>query len=401
MLIKKQNKNFETQAGFTLVELAIVMIIVGLILGSIATGLRVWKENYAHNTVKKNINNATLAATLFFGQVGRYPCPADPGLEPGDANYGAEDCTLPTIPGENPTNDPVYVGVLPLYGFDDAAGDPTADRIELRYLLPRVTEKGNNISDPWNRNFVYAVTQSLTVASDGDPMTLGDFDHSRGSIKVRDEFNNDTGGTNSNAHFIILSRGQDSDCVNGAGAPLPPTAPIPPTTIATPERENCDNDAEFSIALQSRGAGDAYYDDYLRLRRSVSTGIWAPVTGSSDLYPIPSGKVFIGDAENYQAEPPAVLDLKLDVDGNIIVDERIAASEICDDANKTNCFIPESLFDLDCPSAGEYIKGVSINAGGRLEADCQPLEFVPSQEICPNGQRLNGIYTDGTNAICE
>jgi len=375
MFIEQQVKKlFKSQSGFTLVELSIVLIIIGILMSSLGFGLRLWSVSQKHKMTKVNLENAEYAISQFRGPVGRYPCPADPALNPGDAGYGFEDCTLPVTNG-------IRIGMMPLKGYDDANATPTALPeliIDLKSLITDIKSEGNSIRDPWNINFIYAVTASQNIQST--------FDTTGGAIKITDEWGNDTGGTNSDAHFVILSRGEDASCAGRGPA----------------EAENCDNDNEFTIALQSRGNAAAnYYDDYLTFRRSTSTGIWAPVTGTTDLYPMPAGKIHVGSVGIYEEIPAAALNLKMDVDGNIISEERLAAELLCDDSAMTSCFKPQTIFDLNCGSYGQYMKGVTINSSNNLVPICEEIEFIQQSENCASGKYLRGIYTNGENIICD
>ncbi len=79
--------------GFTALELAIVMVITGLIL-VIGSSTLPWinQERFQEETrgVMAEASNAILAFSLTNN---RLPCPADPALSFGDVLFGAEDCT--------------------------------------------------------------------------------------------------------------------------------------------------------------------------------------------------------------------------------------------------------------------------------------------------------------------
>lgn len=69
------NKIFREQKGFTLVELAIVLVIIGLIVGA---GITVWRttlESTRLSTTKSNLENIKSAVINFAMANGRLPCP--------------------------------------------------------------------------------------------------------------------------------------------------------------------------------------------------------------------------------------------------------------------------------------------------------------------------------------
>ena len=393
----KSNK----QNGFTIIELAIVLMIVGIMLGMYLKMYQLWKESKDFYAVESNLDNASEVIFAFRSIHGRYPCPADPALVPGDVGYGEEDCTLANIAGENntlaavaglPLIPNVLLGMFPLYAFGSSG-----EEVSMRSLLSKVKLESAGLNDPWNDTFTYAVTEELTNAVT--------FDSTRGSIRIIDEDNLDTGGTNRDAHFVILSRGKDFDCV-GRG----------PT-----EDENCDGDAVFSIDLYSTDDNLAnYYDDVIRFERSASVGIWtnridttgATAVATEDIFPMNTGKIHIGDT-GYDFAPHSTLNLELDVEGSILSENAIGADLICDDSDlaTATCFQPQTLYDLECPAEGWYMTGVTINTSNELRPVCTELELVvpaalADRTCADSNDYLRGIYSDGVGRggqaiLCE
>lgn len=404
MQIKSTQKS--NSSGFTLLELSIVFIVYGLFLLAFILGLRVYIETYNHNRVNANLENAKAALSYFLAETTRLPCPANPALNQGDLGYGQEDCSIAPVEGARDVdgdgnNENVLIGTLPAYGFISPDGAPGGETRSLRSYLNQQSLAGNEMKDPWNTEFTYAVTQSMTLAAP---------DFSSGVIQIVDEWGRDTGGTDSDVQFVVVSHGEDSiaGCEIALGASL----------VSMAEEENCDGDSVFSIALRSKGDTD-HYDDYLVYERSRSRGVWANsreldnTTSITNVYYIDQGKVFIGDAALYNQNDTD--DLKLDVGGDIVFDTMAGADLICDDPNDPQtCIRPESLFTnqngnnahnlggtFNC-DPGFYMKSVEINADNKLEPDCQPLQFsYTSGQTCPTGQFLNGIYTNGDIACTE
>ncbi|PKU26522.1 type II secretion system protein [Telmatospirillum siberiense] len=78
------------QDGFTLIEMAIVLALVGLLVGGgiFATGAVIERSRIIQTN--NNLDQAEAALELFVVRNNRLPCPADGGLASGVANYGTE-----------------------------------------------------------------------------------------------------------------------------------------------------------------------------------------------------------------------------------------------------------------------------------------------------------------------
>lgn len=114
------------QAGFTLAELAIVLLVVSILLGGVLMPLSVQVDLRKIGDARKSLDEIREAMIGFALANGRLPCPADPTIADGTANAGVERaaCTAGTS----------------MYG-----------------AVPWVTLNVPE-SDPWGRRFNYRVT---------------------------------------------------------------------------------------------------------------------------------------------------------------------------------------------------------------------------------------------------
>lgn len=94
-------KTYRTNRGFTLVEMAVVLVIVGLMLGGLLMPLSAQMEQRDRSNTKQRLEEIKEALIGFAMLNGRLPCPTTQ-TDPTDANYGAEDCTTPSIEGYLP-----------------------------------------------------------------------------------------------------------------------------------------------------------------------------------------------------------------------------------------------------------------------------------------------------------
>src|SRR3989339_201838 len=87
MLIRK------SLAGFSLVEMAIVLAIVGLLLGGLIPTLSAQMESQRINETRKQLDEIQQALVGYAIINGRLPCPAKATLASGLANAGVEATT--------------------------------------------------------------------------------------------------------------------------------------------------------------------------------------------------------------------------------------------------------------------------------------------------------------------
>lgn len=78
------------QRGFTLIEMAIVLAIVGLLVGGGIFAVGTLAERSRMIQTNTNLDRAEAALQLFVVHNNRLPCPADGSLTVGSANYGIE-----------------------------------------------------------------------------------------------------------------------------------------------------------------------------------------------------------------------------------------------------------------------------------------------------------------------
>lgn len=121
------------QYGFSLVELAIVLVIVALLTSGLLLGISA-QRNVAENAdAQRQLENVREALLGFAMANGRLPCPADPTLTNADATVGTED-----RPNANSACNRIY-GVVPWVTLG----------------LPE--------TDPWGRRFTYFANASFTA----------------------------------------------------------------------------------------------------------------------------------------------------------------------------------------------------------------------------------------------
>ena len=292
--------NIKKTSGFSLIELSIVLVIIGLLVGGFFAGLETQQkrqrleitESRVADFQKKmteylqDIPDDTAADkeytrwnptnTIRFSDAVHYPCPARPDLTPTDPGFGLEE----RVPGTDRCR--VVGGIVRVTG--------TAGGNVYIGAMPAVTLGlgGEHMKDGYNNKYTYAVSETVS-----DGMALRTDPTLRGSIIIRDG----TGTTvSSNAEFFLTSHGESK-----TGAyPFGGTARVG-CTAGTAEFENCnDTNAIFvaSSTVSEGGTASQFYDDraVFTLTNVDDTNSWWDLIPSSttDIYNLNTGSVVVG-----------------------------------------------------------------------------------------------------------
>lgn len=231
-------KNIKNDKGFSLIEMAIVLIILGAVLAPLFTFLTQQQANDTQREEQVKNERALAALALYARQFGVFPCPADPTLGPGDADFGAAGTCSGTV----------SQGGLP---FQD---------LNLPY-------RSSVNSDNWK--YIYAVTSDLTTSA-----TYG---AGTGAITI-DGFSTPL----TNRQFVLVNPGRD-----GKGAFTLGGAAGDACGSTALDSENCDGDDTFieaDFSNQGSPTSSDYYDDTISysLTRKEST-FWVAEEGGASV----------------------------------------------------------------------------------------------------------------------
>jgi len=207
------------ERGFTLVEMAIVLVIVGLLLGGLLMPLSAQMEQRRIGETQKALEEIKEALIGFAVANGRLPCPAPAATATGAAGAGLE----PTpIVDEGCVN---AAGVLPWATLGVSETDSWGNRYTYRVTteftrtVPKTTFNGATCPPPTNPQFA-----AFSLCSQGN-MTI---------------LNTGGGSTlSSNVPVVVISHGKNGfGAYNTAGTQL--------AVSADPdEAENSDSDIDF------------------------------------------------------------------------------------------------------------------------------------------------------------
>jgi prepilin-type N-terminal cleavage/methylation domain-containing protein len=388
-------QNFRRERGYTLIETAIVLVIIGLMLASFMAAYRVYLASQARLITE--VNTAQLADNLgdFLVRNGRYPCPARLNAQRGDADYGVEtqcdSAATPELPalgdangdgvGAYPTD--ITPGVPAAGSYVDGLyfetslkfadinpssinDDPTnvltycnrdtGPASANNCAIPRVRRGAvpfrtlgipeEKSEDGYKNRIQYVITEPLAVSRN--------YTKSGGGINIvkgRPGFGEDAViSPEYSAHFYLFSSGPDK---KGAYTRYGQLVEACQTTAA--DGENC-NTAVGGVLSRSvyrhtdySTANSAFhFDDFAKFYSSVQQPLWQVLSGGFDIKDLieaeatPTKTNLVGISVDPDNNPTNFGGLAanipvLQVGGNIVADGNTLASELCDAAHN-NCF---------------------------------------------------------------
>ena len=420
--MKKVNlKHYKKQDGFTMLELALVLIISGFTMLMLAEFMRVYTINGRIEATLENTKTSQQALREFFVVQKRYPCPADPTLVPGNAEYGLEKCRSNIDIQNNPDDcTSTDIGPFPLectFQFSRDGDDNGNPDVVMIGIIPFRTLYNEVIDTPFyevNRkdgygvNLSYAVTEQMTYRSHNlnnptNPNT--------GAIRVVDENRISVVIPDDSAHYVLFSHGENGrggytqsgnmidDCLVDAVVITDPPVEAPAGPFGAGieiEIENCDNqDAIFVQGIQSLADNDDFYDDILVFNRPERSPLWTRSIspdvpdGESWIHNTNRGFVGVGLTDPEQ---------HLHIDNNLTAEVTASGIEYCGNgADATTCVIPARIAGSGsiCPNANEAAYAIQDN-----QVVCREVEWTLPTVGCPSGEYLVGFSNRGT-PLCD
>lgn len=385
--------------GFSLVELAIVVMIIGIMMIPLLNLYKASSSGANIRETEKNLQLTSEALVEFAGNNERYPCPASLTIAPGQPNYGVPDCrdgngysgyTQPTTPGDcfagicrvlgrdvdgDGIQDTVLVGAVPYNILNtSSAGSPPAippSQANSEFLAER------NTYDAWGRKLTYSVTESLTRLATYNPYG--------GGISVVDENGLSLLELPGTVHFVLVSHGDD-----GRGAYTRNGTLVGNCTPTNADGPNCaHNSGTYVSALRSLNTGFDYYDDMVRYISYTASTIWQNADQTA-IFNAPGGNVAVG-RENATA--------KFDVNGNVQATQ-MHTQRFCGQGGSaaSECYTPSVIGGND--PLMQCASGSLMTAIKNGRAVCTPVPAVNMNASCPSGQVVVGISNLGNVRCC-
>jgi prepilin-type N-terminal cleavage/methylation domain-containing protein len=230
--------------GFTLIELAVVLVIVGLMTVGVLYFGGDFIDNAEKEAAARNMEAIDLAIITYVRANDRLPCPADIGLTETSSNFGWEAASPTQADADlclNGTPDAVSLG------SETIAGALPVHTLGIPQSIAR---------DPWGNLIEYYVDRRMTKM---DAFSTYEFsDGTVGDISV-----NDLGGSarTARAIYVILSHGFNQ--YGGFGLT---GGRFTLGSANSSEQENYDFDGSTGDRIFVQGMPDASFDDFLTYR---------------------------------------------------------------------------------------------------------------------------------------
>ena len=244
------------QIGFTLVEMAVVLVIISLILGTVLGLANAQIQASKINSTKQKQQAIKLALINFISRNNRLPCPAVATIARGTAGYGVEaptGCTGTTL------NSPVATGIVPwstLGITDENASDGYYNRFTYQVVVDATRT---------NEQTIVGLKGAISMHQ-GAPATLR-------SAPTGNQSNDCQIGTSTynpcSAVVVIMSHGVNGNGAyteNGIRKALP---------TGDDEAENTNDDSKFVVKENSDNQDNPYDDIVLPLS---TTDLLTPLT---------------------------------------------------------------------------------------------------------------------------
>lgn len=239
--------------GFSLVETSIVLLILGVFIGILASFLPQTNEVKleAENIKKMNQIEEAIKAFVQFNR--RLPCPADITLAPNTANFAVEASNCNTTIAGDITLGTVFlrIGMIPVRTLglpDEYAFDVWGNRIRFGMVRELAYNTGTTNFNNFDDNF---------TAMSPNVRTFEIRDNAGNAINPANSFSAPV--LNNSVAYVLLSHGENG---NGAVPYIGGASPACPASGLL-DQENCNADRIFRDTIFSKETSN-YFDDYIR-----------------------------------------------------------------------------------------------------------------------------------------
>lgn len=363
----------KAQSGFSLVELSIIMIIVGLLTVPFIQQYNVYQERQKRDQTYLTLSQGHESLGNFFMTMhdtnndgtedtnNYYPCPSDPTIAFGQPGHGVSVARCWTIGSGSCSGGMCHRGGAFIGGVPYVTlGIPYTETI-----------------DGYKNAIKYVISDTLVNPANAADTTR------QGTIQWTNNFGSGTPEVVTNARYGFVAAGNNEKGTYDIYGNL--TA----CDGGTLDTENCDNDSEFVRYPTSLASNSGYFDDVVDFVTSEPASLWRlSEENPMGIYNTNPGAVGIGTNNPDDTT-------KLHVAGDVRA-ENFRAVEYCslsvDAGGNAYCMDTNTIAGtgIRCPD-GQYLRGIANN-----EPDCVPIAIqTVTPGTCPQGQFVRQITTTG------
>jgi len=384
------------QRGYTLLEMAIVMAVVGILIAAFANAYNIYIKNAVQRTTVDNTNQVVNAIGHFLVQNGRYPCPARLTAGRDDPDYGMEgvcdssDLAYPAISVGECVNGICMEESDRTVNINPNPSAPVMVRPRVRRgAVPfRALSLPEDLAeDGYKQKLNYAVSENLAVANT--------YRKDGGAIDILDVNGVSAISPAASAHFVLFSSGEDGRGAYTRYGQLKRPCLNPAQAL---DAINChtgsampDTRARYRVSSKATTDTSTHYDDHIKYYSSNETPLWRIANENGDITDLvdvgSGGRVAIGNNSPSRT---------LHVQGIVQVTENnnLEAFSLCNTSNNPSlddCFMANLIGGdepvMECPP-GQVLSSIS---NGSVQC-ITPTGDVP----CPEGEYMTGVNPDGT-----
>lgn len=367
----------KAQSGFSLVELAIIMIIMGLLTAPFLQQYNVYREQQKRDETSLSFSQSHEGLSNFYSTMidtdgdtvpdtynKYYPCPSNPSIAFGQPGHGVSVANCWTAVPEGTCSG----------GICHRNGAMIGGIPYVTLSLP-YTETIDGYKNP----IKYIVSDTLV-----NPATASD-DTREGSITWEDDTGAPTRTVNTGALYGFISPGANRKGAYDLYGNLTPCA------SGTDDAQNCGNSGTFLRKRMTLASGEAYFDDIVEFVTSGPTSLWQlSEENPGGIYNTNPGPVGIGTNSPNSGTNN---EIKLHVAGDVQA-QNVRAAQYCDQAG--NC-MPTSIIagaGVTCADRGQYLVGIA-----NREPICAPVAIQNVRpRICNTDEFVSGIV--GGEIVC-
>jgi type II secretory pathway pseudopilin PulG len=431
MTANKQTKigaMHRAHSGYSLLQMAIALMVVGILVGSFIQAYLVYNEGQKITKTQATVEMAVAKIQTFRQSNGRYPCVAPLDAARGDADYGVEstcsDDTLGTGATVAPGNCVAGICIERTNRAIDDDGDPltapvaTDIRVRVGAIPFRVLQIDEaDTFDAYGSRLVYVMTERM-----GDVTT---FNEQHGGIAVINENNESQVDPAGSVAFLVVSPGK-----NRVGAFSKFGGLTKACADSGLDLQNCRDmaappvDATYAATFVADATEATTFDDFIQFFASVEIPLWRRETATSNnIVDLADQNVGVGTSnavEELTIAQSTVRNFSL-IKCAVGVPLPCVCDPLVAGGTPVGCTPTDPLGQMQTTNstANNMYESGALRARGaskiradvycdKTDANCfQTKNFVGDNDTadatsgmkCPAGEYLIGITSDGTNAV--